>query len=162
MVDGSRCIFVYMYQWTNRRVVQLHHLEDARPGTEHRRANHAHWARFLGWANVVLDRQNGLLNVRFTLPTGLDKIWLAVDNVHMKDSRAHYHVWVLEIRTMEDSLQMYFDDVPDPTAYVHRTSANRVRNRIIASGTRPELVRVRACQNTPNSPCRRTETTEAI
>ena len=78
----------------------------------------------------------------------VDKGLGCVCYVHMEDAQPHYHVWVLEVKVGSGG-QLYFDDIPNPASYVHRTAANRVRSRIISSGTRPELVRVLACHSSP-------------
>ena len=66
----------------------------------------------------------------------------------MKDAACHYHVWVLEIQAT-DGEHLRFDNVQHPASYVQRTSAYRVRSRLISNGTRPELVSVLACHSSP-------------
>ena len=66
----------------------------------------------------------------------------------MKDAAHHYHVWVLEIQAT-DGEQLRFDNVQYPKSYLHRTPAYRVRSRLIAEGTKPELVSVLACHGSP-------------
>ena len=66
----------------------------------------------------------------------------------MENAAHHYHVWVLEIQAT-DGEQLRFDNVQRPASYVHRTSAYRVRSRLISDGTRLELVSVLACHSSP-------------
>ena len=52
----------------------------------------------------------------------------------------HCHIWALEARA--ENAVAVMEDVPIPREYLHRTTANRVRNRVIAGGARPQPARV--------------------
>ena len=77
----------------------------------------------------------------------VDKGRVSVYFLHMDVIQPHYHVWILDIKARGG--QLYFEEVPHPGTYVHRTSAYRVRSRLISGGTRAELVSVHACHSSP-------------
>jgi hypothetical protein len=55
----------------------------------------------------------------------------------------HYHVWTLRDEMINRYLAFVFDVSQE--RYVHRTSANRRRRRIIEAGTDAKKVEVRHC-----------------
>ena len=64
----------------------------------------------------------------------------------------HCHIWALEARAENAGVVM--EDVPSPREYLHPTTANRVRNRLIVGGARPQPVRAPECGGVAGSPCR--------
>ena len=71
--------------------------------------------------------------------------------VHMEGKSRHYHVWVMRMEMKAGGAYFYIDVLP--STYVHRTSANRVRRRLIAAGNKPTMVEVRVCKGFEGSPC---------